>query len=275
MSLYQPVSLSTHANLQWQRYASYAFAKQDALVSLVAQEMTRACTCLPIAFAREGDGFVPVAVQGFQPGQNLWVAPDGRWLAQYVPAAYRGYPFALARTEQDQWVLCADMDSGLVGQFTAGVNAQPFFDSQGQATEPVQEVFRFLQLVQAQRQVTVETCAALQSEGLIVPWTIGVREGAHEREVQGLWRVDEARLDGLDAAALYRLQQAGALPVAFCQRISMQHIAALGPLAQSHAQAAAKAVQPVQPGQTIPQSADGAGLGGLGALVQGDTLRFS
>jgi hypothetical protein len=74
---------------------------------------------------------------------------------------------------------------------------------------------------------------------------------------------------------LYRLQQAGALPVAFCQRISMQHIAALGPLAQSHAQAAAKAVQPVQPGQTIPQSADGAGLGGLGALVQGDTLRFS
>ena len=110
MSLYQPVSLSTHANLQWQRYASYAFAKQDALVSLVAQEMARACTCLPIAFVREGDGFVPVAVQGFQPGQNLWVNPDGRWLAQYVPAAYRGYPFPLARTEQDQWVLCVDME---------------------------------------------------------------------------------------------------------------------------------------------------------------------
>lgn len=274
MPRYQPVSVSTHAALQWQRYTAHAFARHDALVPLVAQELIRACTCLPIAFAPEGDGFVPVAVQGLQSGQNLWVAPDGRWLGRYVPAVYRGYPFALARADQDQWVLCVDMDSGLVGQFPAGTDAQPFFDSQRQAAAPVQEVLMFLQQVQAQRQTTAQACAALQAEGLIVPWALTVQEGAGQRAMQGLWRVDEARLDALDATALHRLQQAGALSVAFCQRISMQHVAALGQLAQSHAQAQA-AAQAAQAAQAISQSTGGGALGGLGALVQGDTLRFS
>jgi hypothetical protein len=74
---------------------------------------------------------VPVAVQGLAPGQNLFVAPDGRWLAAYTPAAYRGYPFQLAHAENGQQVLCFDEESGLI---TDGPRASP--SSMKTATRP-------------------------------------------------------------------------------------------------------------------------------------------
>jgi len=84
------ISREQHADKRWKRYTSYSFAAGDAVVALVAQELPRACLSLPLGFVKTEAGFQVVAVQGLQPGRNLWVAPDGRWLGCYVPADYRG-----------------------------------------------------------------------------------------------------------------------------------------------------------------------------------------
>src|SRR5690606_13482573 len=110
------ISREQHADKRWKRYTSYSFAAGDAVVALVAQELPRACLSLPLGFVKTEAGFQVVAVQGLQPGRNLWVAPDGRWLGGYVPAAYRGYPFVLANTEDGKRVLCVRPDSGLVNE---------------------------------------------------------------------------------------------------------------------------------------------------------------
>src|SRR5690554_4691123 len=107
------ISREQHANKRWKRYTSYSFAASDAVVPLVVQELPRACLALPIGFVKTDSGFQLVAVQGLLPGKNLWVAPDGRWIGPYVPAAYRGYPFVLANTEDGKRVLCVREDSGL------------------------------------------------------------------------------------------------------------------------------------------------------------------
>ncbi|MDV7395813.1 SapC family protein, partial [Arthrospira platensis SPKY1] len=114
MPRYEPVAASTHATQRWQRYSSHAFAATDAVAPLVVQELPKACMHLAIAFIPQGEHFTPVAVLGLQPGQNLFVTPDGRWLGGYTPAAYRGHPFALANTPNGQQVLCVDADSGLL-----------------------------------------------------------------------------------------------------------------------------------------------------------------
>lgn len=231
MPNYQPISKTEHAHLRWKRFDSYRFAAQDALAPLVVQELAKACLTLPIAFIRQNDQFVPAALQGFQPGQNLFVAPDGRWIGAYTPAAYRGYPFALAEAENDQLVLCVDTDSGLIGEY----QAEPFFDEQGEVAQPVKDVLNFLQQVRNNSQLTQRLCAALDAEQLITPWELKIKSDSGEQPIQGLFRIDEEHLKGLDSDAITRIHQAGALPVAYCQLLSMQHIHTLGKLAEAHA----------------------------------------
>lgn len=234
MPKYQAITKTDFANLRWKRYENYHFAALDAVAPLVIQELPKACMTLPIAFIQQGEAFVPAAVQGLQPGQNLFVSPDGRWIGPYTPAAYRGYPFALANAENGQVVLCVDTDSGLVGED----HTEPFFDEQGEPSQSVKAVLDFLQQVRSNRETTQRVCAALQAEDLIQPWPVTLKGEQGEKTVQGLYRIDEAKLNSLSAEALQRLQQAGALPVAYCQLLSMQHLPLLGQLAQAHRKAA-------------------------------------
>ena len=130
MPTYQAITRSQFDPLRWKPFDSYRFAATDAIAPLVAQELTKACLSLPIAFIRAQDQFSTAAVQGLQAGQNLFVARDGRWIGPYIPATYRGYPFALAQADNDQLVLCVDTDSELIGE----QHEQPFFSDTGEPT---------------------------------------------------------------------------------------------------------------------------------------------
>lgn len=257
------LSRNLHAGKRWLRHSSYRFAAQDAVIPLVAQELPKAIMSLPVGFVATGGGFVPVAVQGLAPGQNLFVAPDGRWLAAYTPAAYRGYPFQLAHAENGQQVLCFDEESGLISD---GPQGEPFFDEDSNPSKGVAEVMNFLTQIQANRVLTDRVCALLQHHGLIQPWPLKVQEAGGERIVEGLYRIDEAALNALPADAVVALRNGGALPMAYCQLLSMQHLARLAPLAQAHAEAQAAQAQP------LPQTP--AGDLDLEFLNKGGTISF-
>lgn len=102
MADFQVITRERHGLQYWLKHSTYTFAASDAVCPLVAQELPKAMLAMPIGFIAEGDHFVPVAVQGLAAGQNLLVALDGRWLAPYIPAPYRGYPFRMASTEQGE-----------------------------------------------------------------------------------------------------------------------------------------------------------------------------
>lgn len=263
MPSFHALSPSTHANQRWRRYTGYAFAAQDALAPLVAQELPRAALHLPIAFAQQGDAFTPVAVQGLASGRNLFVAPDGRWLGGYTPAAYRAYPFALASLADGQQVLAFDEDSGLLTE----AGGEPFFEADGSPAKPVQEVLAFLTQVQADRAHTARICQVLAQHALLQPWPITVQGDDGERTVQGLFRIDEPALNALPADVLKAVQQSGALPVAYCQMLSGQHLPRLGELAQAQRKAAAAPALPTTPSGELDLSFlsrhGTLGLGGL------------
>ena len=225
MPRYELITKTGFAAQAWRRVDSYAFAGTDAVAPLVVQELAKACMSLPIAFIQQNDAFVPHAVQGLEQGRNLFVV-NGKWVAPYIPAAYRGYPFALAQGDGDDLHLCVDMDSGLVG---AGEGFdQPFFDDAGEAAKPVKDALNFLQQIHRNRAVTKRVCAALAAEDLFQPWPLTVQGPDGERRVDGLFRIDEARLNTLDPDSLARVQKAGGLPVAYCQLLSMGNIQTLG-----------------------------------------------
>jgi hypothetical protein len=232
------------------------------VAALVAHELGRACSSLPIAFIFQQDRYLPVSVQGIERNKNLFVAKDGRWLVGYTPAVYRSYPFALAPTQDQQLVLCVDHDSGLIfeeGEVvkdeTSSQTSLRFFSEDGQLDPSVREILTFLEQIQASRAVTERICSALAEEGLIVPWNAEVKCPDGPREIPGLYRIDEVKLQSLTAEALFRLNQVGAMSAAYCQLVSMQHIQTLGALTQLHS--AAKSVQANKSQSNAKNSGDG------------------
>lgn len=240
MTHLQPITLTRHRDRRWRRYSDYCFAANETLAPLVVQELSKAVMSLPIGFIPEADQYKLVAIQGLQPGQNLFVTADGRWLGGYIPAHYRANPFALAKTTEGQQVLCIDEDSGLLIDDPAPDEGEPFFDADGQPAEPLRLVLSFLEKLAADRQRTECLCALLAEQALIQPWPLTLKTADGEHPVEGLHRIDEAALNALPAAAFETLRQAGALPLIYSQLLSMQHIALLGKLAEHQAQAQAK-----------------------------------
>ncbi|GAB6059019.1 SapC family protein [Desulfonatronum parangueonense] len=240
MPNYLPVSKENHGSKRWTRFESYAFASKEIFLPLVAAELPKAVTAFPIAFIQQNDAFFPVALLSLEQGKNLYVSANGQWIGAYVPSALRGYPFKLARTENTQLVLCVDQDSGLI---TDGPEGEPFFDESGSPSKPIKAVLDFLQKVEENQQSTVMMCAMLTKHGVIKPWVITLKTSSGDRNIEGLYQIDETALNQLPGEAFLELRQAGALPMAYCQLLSMQHLATLGKLAEAHAKVATGTAQ--------------------------------
>ncbi len=226
MANIKPITKSEFGTKRWQRYSSYSFAAGDAIVPLVMQELPKAQLSLPIGFSlKDGQAF-PVAVQGLKPGVNMFVNADGRWSGRYIPAAYRGYPFVLADTEDNKQVLCIDADSGLVSD----TEGESFLTPEGEPSKALGEVLSFLQQIKQDQKRTLEICKVLQKHNLLQPWPIKLKFDTQEQQIDGLYRVNEKALNALEYDAYKEVSKAGVLPLAYCQLLSMQHLQDLGRL---------------------------------------------
>ena len=230
----QPITLRQFANKKFQRTKSYAFASKELLAELVAKEFPQAALAVPIAFVAVNDEFSPVAVLGLNTGKNLFVTLDGRWIGRYIPAVFRGYPFSLAKTEDGRQVFCINDAPEVISD----VEGEPFFEPTSEPTQALKDIFDFLTQTASNRLVTVQIIKVLQKHQLIVPWVIKLK-GADQTEhtINGLYRLDESAFNLLPSEALNEIRQVGALPLIFCQLLSMQHLPMLSTLAQAQQEA--------------------------------------
>jgi len=257
------ISAEKFSGKAWRRYNGYAFAARENLISLVIAELAKAVPAMPLGFVQIGGGFQLVAITAIEPGVNLFVAPDGRWLGSYVPAALRGYPFRLANVEgRKESILCIDEAAGLVVESGQG---EPFFDGTGRPAQAVKDVLDFLSRVERNRMVTQAAVDALAAAGLMQPWPLSIKQGKQNVAVTGLHRIDETALNALDNEAFFTLRRSGALPVAYAQLMSINQLAVLQQLAQIQAKLQAQV-------STVAQKL--AGLEGIGLSQDDETLKF-
>ncbi len=204
----------------WKSPADFIHARKDALVRLVVSEVPKAAGSLPVAFAKKDNALMPVAVLGVPPGGNLLVSDDGKWRYGYIPALYRGYPFSIARDKEGKQALCIDEESGVISE----TEGEPFFDETGGVSKSVKEVMVFLQHIEQNRLFTEQICALLKKYGLIEPWTINLESPDGEKKIQGLFRIKEKKLNMLEDAEFLTLRKNGALPLIYCQLLSMRNM---------------------------------------------------
>lgn len=262
MPNFQLVSRASYATKRWQRQTGYAHAAKEMVVPLVVAELPKAMLSLPIAFIEQTGAYVPAAVLSLLPCKDLFVAESGSWAGEYIPATFRSYPFRLANTEDGQQVLCIDEDSGLISD---GPNGEAFFNEDGTPAQAVLDILNFLNQVEQSRKRTAAACAVLQKHNLIRPWLINLKTDTGEQAINGLFQIDEATLNQLPADALLDVRNAGALPIAYAQLFSMQHLPLLGQMIEAHSKAAEHSLQQVAPNRELD----------LEFLIKSNTIGFA
>lgn len=237
MSDYVAVSRKHHADNGWLPRERYSFTAGQPVASILMAEISRLLPYYLLGFIEQGDGFEAVALLGLSHEQNLYLHPDGRWLADYVPASLRGYPFDLKMAGGDKQVLCLER-----GSMTDGGLGEPLFDEGGELAGRVRQTMNFLQQRERQHQTTRQATRLLQEAGLIKPWALQIErgEGHAPYKVEGLHYIDEKALNALPADAFAALRNQGALTLAYGQLFSTTQVDKLTERASFHAKHSAQ-----------------------------------
>lgn len=229
MSKITVVSYQEHGNKRWYKPENFGFAAKDRFLVLGLSEIPKAMLSLPLAFAKNDAGYFPVVVQGFITGKNLLVNADGKWLADYVPLLYRSRPFKLAKNPSSQFILCVDEDSGLISETAAGY---PFFADEKALADEVNAIAAQLMQFESDRERSAQLCKLLDANGLFEPWVLQLQQEKEILNVEGMYRINEKKLNELAAEPLLEIRRLGGLVICYAQLFSMQHVQQLGSVAQ-------------------------------------------
>ena len=129
---------------------------------------------------------------------------------------------------------------------------EPFFDENGEATAAVQAVMQMLAALDAGRISTQRAVATLAQSDILEPWPLKLRAEEGEKELPGLYRVNEAGLAELSNESFLRLRGTDALPVAYAQLLSMTQVSLFPQLARIQAQLAPRPT----PSPEVPENLD-------------------
>ena len=236
MPRYIPLDASQHVQAGWLPYTDYLFAADQALVAVSLEEIPHLLKSVPLAFREVSGGhYQLVAIQSLTKNVNLCVAHNGRWLTGYIPALYRAYPFRLLPTEnQRQWSLCVDVESGLWLE-DATEQGKRCFDDQGQDSASLAPLRTFLDKVMRGQVLAARAVNALADAQLIQPWRLKTQSDNEDiQQVEGLYRIDEKRLNTLPSETLSELRNSGALSLAYAQLFSQHRLNNLVDLYRLH-----------------------------------------
>ena len=235
MSDWVKLTAHTHATAAWQRVRGYRFAAADHHVAVLAVEGSQLLPWYPLAFLpREEGQHDLVALLGFEPASNLYLNPQGKWLAPYIPSHYRGYPFRL----DADGAICFDESSGLVCA-PGETNAEPFYQN-GQLAPFVSRVAQFLASREQGLNTTRLAIDQLAAAELLQPWPITWQHNGQTHTVTTPYQqVDEARLQRLKPVEYAALAATGALGLAYLQLFSKARLAELQARDKHHRRATA------------------------------------
>ena len=201
----------------------YRYAARCNSVPLVVTEFAAACREYPIVFTFDGsESGIPIVLVGLNNEENLFVAPDGTWQANYIPAFVRRYPFVLHETSDDGDATV------MIDEAYAGFGApdgELLFADDGTDAPLLTNVVEFLNHFKRDAHSTGIFMTRLRQLNLLVPRKVDVRM-ADDRMVtmEGFHVVDEERLAALGDADLLALARNGELALIHTHMLSLNSI---------------------------------------------------
>lgn len=216
----------------------WSFMRGAHFVPLTVAEFTLAGRFFPIIFM--GENKMPAAVLGLNPGENLFVDPEGDVAGElYIPAFVRRWPFVLAQGDNtDQLVVCIDREAEAVSE-----HPEVAFFENGQLTEFTKNAIQFCESFETERQRTESFVRLMTTHDIwetkVATFTPRNADGSTGDPVTiaDYFGVSEEKLRALPASTLAELRDNGALNQMYAHLMSLLNWEALIARAMSRQQA--------------------------------------
>jgi hypothetical protein len=217
-----PVSKERHADLSIERI-DFDFAANVNSVPLTAIEMPLAAREYTIVFAGNEEAVAPVVVLGVNGSTNQYLDEEKAWKADYIPAFVRRYPFVFSQTQDgQQFMLC--VDEGWDGCNREG-RGQRLFDDEGEQTEYLQNMLKFLGDYQAQFVRTQTYCNRLKELDLLEPMQAQLTlPGGEKRSLGGFLGATRNKVKALDSEKVAELVKTDELELTYLQMASLNNL---------------------------------------------------
>ena len=183
----------------------------------------------PIFFQRDSktEAFFPLALMGFQPGENLFMR-EGKWGSSYIPLTIRRGPFLIGRqsysedgVQKTRRVIHIDLDSPLV----SSDRGEPLFLEYGGSTPFLDSVADMLDAIHHGIEQNEKFIRMLQVYGLLESFTLDITlDNGASNQLKGFYTIDEERLKSLGANELAELHDAGFLEAIYMLLASQSQV---------------------------------------------------
>ena len=220
---YVPLSKHIHVNQHLLSVKDLKSFDKQLTLPVYGAEVSQLALQFPLGFVRQGEGFAlhllcSIAIEL----GNAFITEEGKWLGAYIPAIIRQRPFIILPNEEGKRVVCIDEESPLLGD-----NGHLLFED-GEPTEFLNEMIGFLEQLYVNGLGTQKVVDLMASFDLIVPWEIKVKQ-SEEKEVpvEGVFKIDEVKLNQLEDSNWLALKNVGAMPVIYGQLFSMRNLGTL------------------------------------------------
>ncbi|NKF51008.1 SapC family protein [Shewanella sp. WXL01] len=200
----------------------FAHVADQHIVPISLHEISRAAIEYPVVFVKNAESgeFQSVVMLGLKPGQNLSVK-DGKWQGLYVPAVIRDYPLGLVlnpEVKDKVWIGIREE-----AKEVSKDEGQPLFE--GEKETPFLEA-RKKALIEhfEQDQATRNILGFLGEKELLKSQAITVEVNGEKRNINGLYIIDEAKLNDLSDEDFLELRKRGLLAPIYGHLTSMNQI---------------------------------------------------
>ena len=207
-----------------------AFARGLNSIPISYTEFALVAREYPIIFTSAGNNqdFAPVAVLGMVSGENLY-DNGGQWASQvYVPAYVRRFPFCMTTVTLDKVVqqnrlICVEKSH------IDDSHGETMFDAKGQPLPKWKEIETLLSEYEIDLERSREMCGILADYALLEPFTMQAKfkSGADPLHLTGMHRVNESKIEHLNASQLKNLVKKGILSRIYAHLLSLDTFARL------------------------------------------------
>lgn len=166
----------------------------------------------PIVFRKANDGvsFEPIALLGFQEGENLFLDENG-WDATHIPLSIERLPFLIG-VNGSELMMHVDMDSPRI----AYAGGEKVFLPHGGNTEFLEHMNSVLRAIHEGIESTKPFVEALLKNELLESFVLDIElDDGSQNRLAGFYTINEERLAGLDPATAGALHQSGYLPAIY------------------------------------------------------------
>lgn len=188
-----------HKHLRFKPVADFWFAAGLASAPLIASEVVKAAKHYPVVFSTDGP-LLPLAMLSVKEGVNAFVGSRGEWLAAYVPAHVRRYPFIFGNTDDaDRYTLMFVRDAPHFWE----ADGEPLFTEDGERGAVLAKAVDFLTAFQRELVDTEKLMAPLAETGVLTMQRIDItRTDGASVSFKGFRTVDREKLTALDDTTL-------------------------------------------------------------------------